>query len=227
MKRDSKQRLFEVMGRLDKTFKPKLNEEAFRDKNFKFHEGDEVTFPKEGKQIDGVISDYDYHMMTWKPTYDIDYMQDGRKMTIIGVPEDKITLKKSGSEEEYQKRFNQNKMIRKMQGGLEEDVAGKKTFTINLWGEEDEVFFDFDTYANNDTMAVELVTTMGEPYATVSTNLPESEDLPDGEFFLKDWSENEPIAKALIDMGAIIPTGKSASSGFVTAKSYKINPEYL
>ena len=33
-KKDSKQRLFEVMGRLDKTFKPKLNEEFDEEKEF-------------------------------------------------------------------------------------------------------------------------------------------------------------------------------------------------
>jgi hypothetical protein len=142
MKQNDKQRLFEVMTRLDKTFKPKLNEETFRDKNFKFHEGDEVTFLKDGKQIDGIISDYDYHMMTWKPTYNIDYMQDGRKMTIIGVSEDNITLKKSGSEEEYQKRFNQNKMIHKMQDGLEEEANNNQYFPITtpVSSEDDKLF---------------------------------------------------------------------------------------
>lgn len=116
----NKVRLFEVMSRLDKTFKPKLNEETFKDKNFKFHEGDEVTFIKDGKEMDGIISDYDYHSMTWKPQYSIDYMKDGKTWTVIGIPEDKITLKNVGSEDEYQKRFNQNKMIHQI-NNLEED----------------------------------------------------------------------------------------------------------
>jgi hypothetical protein len=34
MKKDSKQRLFEVMTRLDKTFKPKLNEDFDEEKEF-------------------------------------------------------------------------------------------------------------------------------------------------------------------------------------------------
>lgn len=202
MKKNNKQRLFEVMGRLDKTFKP-INE-SMGDFNIDQRENLEyfLSFNNDDiywKWINGEIDDYGAK----------EAMRD-----IEGMAYDpNVDYKKEYSSE------NESK--------LSENVAGKKTFMMNLWGEEDEVFFDLDTYANNDTMAVELVTTMGEPYATVSTNLPESEDLPEGEFFLKDWSENEPIAKALIDMGAIIPTGKSASSGFVVAKSYKINPEYL
>lgn len=95
-------------------------EENIKDKNFKFHEGDKVTFlsNKEGGEIEGIISDYDYHMMTWKPSYSIDYIKDGKTWTAIGVPEDKITLITPASNDEYLKRFNQNKMIRQMNGEL-------------------------------------------------------------------------------------------------------------
>lgn len=112
-------------------------------------------------------------------------------------------------------------------GNLNEGIEGKKTFIMNLWGEDDELHFEFDNYNNNNALAVELVSSDGEPYAMVSVNVPESAELASDEFFLKDWSENEPVAKALVDMGAIIPTGKRTSSGFIVAKSYKIAPEYL
>lgn len=95
-------------------------EENIKDKNFKFHEGDKITFlsNKEGGEIEGIISDYDYHMMTWKPSYSIDYIKDGKTWTAIGVPEDKITLITPASNDEYLKKFNQNKMIRQMNGEL-------------------------------------------------------------------------------------------------------------
>jgi len=109
---------------------------------------------------------------------------------------------------------------------LKENIENKKTFILNLWGEDDEVYFKFDKYKNNDALAVELMSTDGESYAMVSLNVPESAQLPKDEFFLKDWSENEPVAKALIEMKAIIPTGKRTGSGFIVAKSYKISPEY-
>jgi hypothetical protein len=46
MKKDSKQRLFEVMGRLDKTFKPNLNEGS-----------DEITKPKLNEDFEGMETD--------------------------------------------------------------------------------------------------------------------------------------------------------------------------
>jgi hypothetical protein len=103
----------------------------------------------------------------------------------------------------------------------------EKTFTLNLWGEDEQVYFELNRYRNNDALAVELMTPMEGSYAMVSVNVPESAELPKDEFFLKDWSENEPVAKALIDMGVIIPTGKRTGSRFIVANSYKINPEYL
>lgn len=231
MKKNDKQRLFEVMARLDKTFKPTLNE-GFSSMDLPIVPSEEDVYNLIPKAIRwGFITkeefeaDKDRFISAAAET-----AEEWKDAEEIGSSDMTYMMKEFLSDAGIKTDFVNNRLTRidnPVNPKINENTAGKKTFTINLWGEEDEVFFDLDTYANNDTMAVELVTTMGEPYATVSTNLPESEDLPDGEFFLKDWSENEPIAKALIDMGAIIPTGKSASSGFVVAKSYKINPEYL
>jgi hypothetical protein len=128
--KDTKQRLFEVMGKLDKTFKPKLNE-------------------------------------------DINPVENKNEFTLIST-------------------------------------------------ENEPVHFELDNYRNNGALAVELVTAEGESWAMVSVNLPESDKLPKDEFFLKDWTENEKIAKELIIKKIIVPTGKQASMG---ARSYKINPE--
>lgn len=109
---------------------------------------------------------------------------------------------------------------------LNENFDGKKTFTLNLWGEDNVVYFDFNRYRNNNALAVELMDDEGS-YAMVSVNVPESATLPQDEFFLKDWSENEELAKQLVEKGIILPTGKRTASGFIVAKSYKISPEYL
>lgn len=61
----------------------------------------------------------------------------------------------------------------------------------------------------------------------LSVNLPDSELLPNDEFFLKDWSENEDLAKELIKRNIIIPTGRQSFDSFVMAKSYKVSPEYM
>jgi hypothetical protein len=102
---------------------------------------------------------------------------------------------------------------------LNESIQGNKTFTLNLLGEETPLRFEFDHYMNG-ALFVGLVNEE-EPYADVSTNLPESGSLPKDEFFLKSWSENEELANELIKKGIIVPTGKQASMG---ARSYKINP---
>jgi hypothetical protein len=102
---------------------------------------------------------------------------------------------------------------------LNENVQESKPFTLNLFGEETPVRFSFDHYMNGG-LFVGLVDEEG-PYADVSVNLPESASLPQDEFFLKSWSENEELANELVKKGIILPTGKQSSMG---ARSYKINP---
>jgi len=132
-------------------------------------------------------------------------------------------MKKVNSD--FKPNVNQN-IVNKKKFRLTESVGKTKTFTLNLWGEEETLYFDFNEYNNNGALAVQLMSPEEGAYATVSANLPESADLPKDEFFLKSWSENEEIAKQLIEKGIVLPTGKQASSGFVTAQSYKLNPIY-
>jgi hypothetical protein len=59
-------------------------------------------------------------------------------------------------------------------------------------------------------------------YAMISVNMPDAPQLPKGQFYLKGWSENVPIAQAMIAGGiikAVIPE-VSAYSGFITATAY-------
>lgn len=78
-------------------------------------------------------------------------------------------------------------------------------------------------YRDNGALAVIVETTDGEPFATVSCNLPGTV-LPPGGFWLKDWSENEGIAKSLIDQRLIEPVeGMSpVHSGFVEVSAYRL-----
>ena len=61
------------------------------------------------------------------------------------------------------------------------------------------------------------------PYATISVNFPDALALPEGQFYLKDWSENAPIAQAMIATGIIeaVTPPVSARSGFVSAQAYR------
>lgn len=101
------------------------------------------------------------------------------------------------------------------------DEEPEKTFMLD--GESLPVYFKFEQYDKNRALAVELWDAEG-PYAMVSTNLPESSTLPNDEFFLKHWGENEYLAQELINKKIIIPTGQQDEN--LGAKSYKITPEY-
>lgn len=80
------------------------------------------------------------------------------------------------------------------------------------------------TYGNGNT-AVEAVSTEGEPVAVLSVNMPPYDRLPDGVFYLKDWSENAMIAAAFLASGLVEPAGTglfpTRASGFVTADAYR------
>lgn len=121
------------------------------------------------------------------------------------------------------------KINESQEDNLEENdvISENKNFKINFLGDEIDVYLETANYQNNDALAVQLIDAEdGSVFATVSVNLPESSELPPDEFYLKNWSENEEIAMELIKLGVIIPTGKSARSGYVVADSYKINPNF-
>lgn len=67
---------------------------------------------------------------------------------------------------------------------------------------------------------------IGEPLATISVNLPErSATLTPGQFFCKDWSENEGMADWLEENKIASRTGKIAPTGFVFAEVMEFSPE--
>lgn len=63
-----------------------------------------------------------------------------------------------------------------------------------------------DRYSNNDRLAV-FALTDGEPYTDLSVNMPE-EELADGEFVFRTYSENEGLFEQLVDAGAVRFTGR-------------------
>lgn len=53
------------------------------------------------------------------------------------------------------------------------------------------------------------------PYAKVTVNMPD-DHLNEGEFFVKDWAENEDLVRHLREAGWLTHTGREVLSGFVT-----------
>ena len=92
--------------------------------------------------------------------------------------------------------------------------------TFQHMGETYEVKVD-RKYANGNTyVEVDLG---GEPFATLSVNMPPYDRLPDGVFFLKDWSENVLIAASFIESGLVERADdfEERYSGFVAADAYR------
>ena len=79
------------------------------------------------------------------------------------------------------------------------------------------------SYSNN-RLAIQLIWTQtGEPWATLTVNLPDVE-LDEGEFFVKAWSENKDTARALMEQTDLfVDTFKTVPTGFVEAEVWKFN----
>lgn len=93
---------------------------------------------------------------------------------------------------------------------------------VCAYGEELEIATT--NYRENGALAVLAFDKEGEPYGNISVNLPESADLPEGAFYVKHWSENEPLFAALIEQGIIEPVDAPvAESGFISGiKAYRL-----
>jgi hypothetical protein len=96
------------------------------------------------------------------------------------------------------------------------------SFKATIYGQEGTFRLVVKEYQNGNTWVG--ITEDGAPYATVSVNLPESDLLPPGEFYMKEWSENAPITEILKKLELVQGTNRvPAESGFVTdIKSYII-----
>ena len=83
------------------------------------------------------------------------------------------------------------------------------------------------TYRNNNALAVLLVYENLED-ETISTNISEFADmLEEGQFFLKDWTELEEMARRLQEEEIIQIVGEGPSGPYVTVKIAQLNEDKL
>lgn len=80
----------------------------------------------------------------------------------------------------------------------------------------------------NGRVALVLYTLSGEPYAKVTTNIPEM-DIPHGYCFIKNWSENVGILEQLVEQGILNDTLVYIESNYVRVPVCEIKkmPETL
>jgi hypothetical protein len=91
-------------------------------------------------------------------------------------------------------------------------------FTLEI--DDVEVVIRTGQYPNG-RPSLYLEDTEGQMYAVISVNIPEC-PLGPGEFFVKDWSENQFIASRVWETGLFINTGKVARGDWVSAKAWRI-----
>lgn len=95
------------------------------------------------------------------------------------------------------------------------------TLTMNFYGERYELIPELGRYGNG-RLAITLVdATDGEPFATVTVNIPNKYIAPD-EVAVKDWDENERVVEVLVQAGWLVPTGATLPTGHVRAKLMRL-----
>ncbi|MGH6639174.1 MAG: hypothetical protein ACREXN_01115 [Polaromonas sp.] len=71
-----------------------------------------------------------------------------------------------------------------------------------------------------------LATDEGEPFGTVTVNVP-GYPLADDEVLVKTWEENAPARQPLLNSGVFSDTGKRVPCGYVEAEVWKLLPTKL
>ena len=91
---------------------------------------------------------------------------------------------------------------------------------------EDAIRFRFDQYVWSGGTAVEAWSA-GESVCIISVNPPGAPRLPENQFYLKTWSENEEIPLAMIGEGIIqeVNPPVTAQSGFATVHAYQFTEQ--
>lgn len=78
------------MKELTKAFQKANGTYQAKSSDGNFQTGDRVIVHGKKGNIEGVITDFGTHLMTWEETCDVDYDKDGKTWTLLSVPLDRI-----------------------------------------------------------------------------------------------------------------------------------------
>lgn len=96
-----------------------------------------------------------------------------------------------------------------------------KTLNFTSYGRMNLCVFDVRCYENG-RPALRLLSALdGEPFGTLTVNIPEASVLS-GEIIVKTWSENEAMAAAALASGLFRDTGRRIHTGFVQAQVWEV-----
>ncbi len=91
--------------------------------------------------------------------------------------------------------------------------AGFFKMTLEKWG---DVEIDVGVARYRDDSPMMQIGSADGPVAIMSVRVPGT-FLEDGEFLIKNWSENAQIFEELVAKGVLVPTGRTVPTGFVEA----------
>lgn len=97
------------------------------------------------------------------------------------------------------------------------------TLTHQQWGEVFTLIPSFGRYENG-RLAFQLYMEDGEPFATVTVNMPAA-DLGENEHtvFVKNYAENEEVVKTLVKEGWLTPLPVTTKSGYVSVPMMRLD----
>jgi hypothetical protein len=81
---------------------------------------------------------------------------------------------------------------------------------------------DIRMYATNGRPAIVLVDENDSVFGTLTTNVEYVDLVIDEEIIVKDWSENEMLAKAMFETGWFEDTERRVKTGFVLAPVWRV-----
>src|SRR5687768_3708692 len=92
-----------------------------------------------------------------------------------------------------------------------------------------KAFIYVGRYPSGGAIAMQLRAGTGEPLGVFSTNLVHiGAHVADDEFWVKGWSENEPLVEPMMSCGLFEDTGRTQPTGYVAASVWRIkNPEHV
>lgn len=104
-----------------------------------------------------------------------------------------------------------------------------KYYTFKIWGEEYKIWLEKNTYkwGGRNNLAIQAFLEGGEPFAMITTNLPEEQlTNPDTCAYI-DVNNLKGIEDFLIENAIAVPTNNIGFSGYCIYPEYKFNLENL
>jgi len=87
-----------------------------------------------------------------------------------------------------------------------------------------KVYVSLGLYSHGGSKAITLISPGGMVIAKLTVNIP-GVKLQPGEFFIKTWSENAPIAEDALASGLFVDTGRRIATGHVEAQIWRFAEE--